>query len=185
VTGIAEKVPGPRPFSCTTGKYEDSCASSLYGQVLFVVVAEEQVDKKPEATVTGAKIALVGAIAAAMIGATATITVALLQRKDPVPAPATLAPTFPAGTPGFAERKVFDEYALEGDRGVKKVLIGSYGMPADQIQSVDCPADQEVRVGNKFTCTVQLDGGNPRERVVDITVRSDNGEYEVGTPRDK
>lgn len=37
---------------------------------------------RPDPTITGAKIALVGTIAAAVIGAAATITVALLQRKD-------------------------------------------------------------------------------------------------------
>lgn len=154
------------------------CAPSSYAQVHFAVVAEQQADKKPEATITGAKIALVGTIVAAIIGATATITVALLQRKNSVPAPA------PTATPGFFPKKVLDESALEGDNGVKKVLIGSYGVPADQIQSVDCPAGQEVKAGNKFTCTVQLGGDNPGEKVVDITVRNDSGEYEVGTPRD-
>jgi hypothetical protein len=148
-------------------------------------MAEQQAGKKPPVANTAAKFALIGTITAAIIGATATITVALLQRKDSVPAPATVAPTLPTATPGFPEKKVFDEYALESDRGVKKVLISSYGIPADQIQKVDCPAGQEVRVGNKFTCTVQIDGGDLREQVVDITVRNDSGEYEVGTPRDR
>lgn len=87
--------------------------------------------------------------------------------------------------PGFLNKKVFDEGALEGDNGVRKVLTGSYGVPADQIQGVDCPANQEVKQGNKFSCTVRLGGDNPKEQVVDITVRNDGGEYEVGTPRDK
>jgi hypothetical protein len=42
---------------------------------------------KPDAAATGAKIALVGTIAAAAIGAAATIAVALLQGKGPAPAP--------------------------------------------------------------------------------------------------
>jgi hypothetical protein len=88
-------------------------------------------------------------------------------------------------TPGFFNPKVFDEKALEGDNGVKKVLISSYGMPKDQIQSVDCPAGQKVKQGNKFTCTVKIGGDSPSEKIVDITVRNDNGEYEVGAPRDK
>lgn len=88
-------------------------------------------------------------------------------------------------TPGFFNKKVFDESALEGDNGVKKVLTASYGLPAETIERVDCPAGQEVKQGNKFTCTVQLGGDQPGTRVVDITVRNDNGEYEVGTPRDQ
>jgi hypothetical protein len=88
-------------------------------------------------------------------------------------------------TPGFFNKKVFDQNALQGDNGVKKVLISSYGVPKDQIQSVSCPADQEVKQGNKFQCTVKLGGDSPKEQVVDITVRNDSGEYEVGTPRDK
>ncbi|HEV8555607.1 MAG TPA: DUF4333 domain-containing protein [Actinophytocola sp.] len=87
--------------------------------------------------------------------------------------------------PGFFTKKVFDQGALEGDNGVKKVLIGSYGVQKDTIQSVSCPADQEVKQGNKFQCTVKLGGDNPKDLVVDITVRNDGGEYEVGAPRDK
>ena len=151
-------------------------------------MAEQQAGKKPEAAITGAKIALVGTIVAAIIGATATITVALVQRKNSVPATPIIITAPPAATPGFySERKVFDESALEGDNGVKKVLIGSYGVPADQIRRVDCPADQEVKAGNKFTCIVQLGGdrGYLDEKVIDITVRNDSGEYEIGTPRDR
>ncbi|HET9140474.1 DUF4333 domain-containing protein [Actinophytocola sp.] len=87
--------------------------------------------------------------------------------------------------PGFFVKKVFDESALEGDNGVRKVLTASYGVQNDQIQSIDCPANQEVKQGVKFSCTVKLGGDNPKEQVVDITVRNDDGEYEVGTPRDK
>lgn len=104
---------------------------------------------------------------------------ALLQRKSSVPETATPA------TPGSFARKVWDEYALEGDNGVQKVLIDDYGVPADQIKSVDCPADQEVKAGSKFICIVQLDGDDPAAKAVDITVRSDSGEYQVGTLRDR
>jgi hypothetical protein len=88
-------------------------------------------------------------------------------------------------TPGFFNKKVFDQTALEGDNGVKKVLISSYGVTKDQIQSVTCPANEEVKQGNKFSCTVKLGGDSPKELVVDITVRNDSGEYEVGNPHDK
>lgn len=88
-------------------------------------------------------------------------------------------------TPGFFNKKVFDQGALEGDNGVRKVLISSYGLQKDQIQSVSCPANQEVKQGTKFQCSVKIGGDSPKEQVVDITVRNDSGEYEVGPPRDK
>jgi hypothetical protein len=53
----------------------------------------------PQATITGAKIALVGTIITAIIGATATITVALVQRNNPVPPPTTPAPDSHAAEP--------------------------------------------------------------------------------------
>lgn len=139
----------------------------------------QHVDKKTEASLTGVKIALVGTIVAAIIGATATITAALLQSRDPAP------PTSIFDQPGYSPRKVFDEDALESDDGVEKILVGSYGLLADQIQNVDCPAGQEVKAGTKFTCTVQFDGDNPWEKEVEITVRDDSGEYEVGIPQDR
>ena len=46
----------------------------------------------PQATITGAKIALVGTIMTALIGATATITVALVQQNNRVPTPAPPGP---------------------------------------------------------------------------------------------
>lgn len=88
-------------------------------------------------------------------------------------------------TPGFFNKKVFDESALEGDNGVKKVLTSSYGMSAEQIESVDCPANEEVKQGRKFECRVQVGGDTPQVKIVDITVRNDSGEYEVGSPRNE
>jgi len=86
-------------------------------------------------------------------------------------------------TPGFFNKKVLDKAAIEGDNGIKKVLTGSYGVPADQIDRVECPADQEVKQGNKFSCTVFL---KDKQQTVDITIRNeDKAEYEVGTPRDR
>ncbi|HEU5474838.1 MAG TPA: DUF4333 domain-containing protein [Actinophytocola sp.] len=87
--------------------------------------------------------------------------------------------------PGFFNKKVFDENALEGDNGVRKVLTASYGVQSEQIENVDCPANQEVKQGNKFSCTVKLGGDNGGDKVVDITVRDNDGQYEVGAPRDK
>lgn len=140
-------------------------------QVQSAIVREQPGGRRPDVTITAAKIALVGTIVAAIIGATATITAALLQRDNSAP------PT----SPMFPRQKVLDEAALEGDAGVKKILIADYGVP---VESVDCPAEQEVETGNEFTCTVQLEGGSG-EKQVDITVVDDNGRYEVGEPRDE
>ena len=154
-----------------------------HGRLESAFVAEQQADKKPETGITAAKIALAGTILAALIGATATISVALAQHPDSAPTSAAPATDSPAATPG-SPRTIFDESALEGRFGVEKILIDDYGVPADQIQSVDCPADQEVKAGNKFTCYVQLGGDNPGEKKVDITVVDDSGEYQVGLPQD-
>ncbi|OLF18069.1 DUF4333 domain-containing protein [Actinophytocola xanthii] len=85
-------------------------------------------------------------------------------------------------TPGFLNKKVFDQAALEGDNGVKKILIENYNEPADDIGDVRCPAEQEVKQGNTFTCTVVI---RDEEMNVKITVRNDDGQYEVGTPEAK
>jgi hypothetical protein len=87
-------------------------------------------------------------------------------------------------TPGFLSKKVFDESALEGDNGVKKILTANYDKPADKIEKVDCPANQEVKKDSTFLCTVKF-SDNPNEQVVDVKVLDDSGTYEVGPPRDK
>jgi uncharacterized protein DUF4333 len=85
-------------------------------------------------------------------------------------------------TPGFLNKKVFDEAALEGDNGVKKILIENYNEPKDDISKVDCPADQEVKQGNTFECKVTI---RDQEQSVKITVVNNDGQYEVSTPEGK
>ncbi len=82
-------------------------------------------------------------------------------------------------TPGFLTKKVFDEAALEGDNGVKKILVENYNEPADDISKVDCPADEEVKQGNTFECKVTI---RDEEQTVKITVVNNDGQYEVATP---
>jgi Domain of unknown function (DUF4333) len=86
-------------------------------------------------------------------------------------------------TPGFLNKKVLDEGALEGDGGVKKVLTAKspngYDIPADKIESVDCPANKEVKAGTEFDCTVKIEG---KDQTVHIKVRDDEGQYEVSPP---
>jgi hypothetical protein len=85
-------------------------------------------------------------------------------------------------TPGFLNTKVFDQNALQGDEGVKKILVDDYKVP--DIESVSCPADQEVKQGNKFECTVKVGGEDPKELTVQITVTSDDGQYQVALPQE-
>jgi hypothetical protein len=103
------------------------------------------------------------------------------------------------GNPFFAETKtetktetetvteeagglVFDNAALEGPDGIQSILVNEYGM--ENIESVTCPADQEVKTGNKFECTVEQGGDDPKELTVEITITSDDGEYQVGLPEE-
>ena len=78
--------------------------------------------------------------------------------------------------------KVYDEIALEGDNGVKKILVENYNEPAEDITEVDCPADQEVKQGATFECTVTI---RDEQQTVKITVVNDDGQYEVSTPQGK
>jgi hypothetical protein len=84
-------------------------------------------------------------------------------------------------TPGFLNTKVFDQAALQGDGGVKKILVNDYNV--QKIESVSCPADQEVKKGNKFECKVKV-GGEAKELTVQITVTSDDGQYQVALPEE-
>ena len=81
--------------------------------------------------------------------------------------------------PGFLNTKVFDEAALEGDEGVKKILVNDYDVPAEDIEGVDCPADQQVTSGESFSCKVTIGG---EEQSVTIKIVDDEGKYEVSTP---
>lgn len=85
-------------------------------------------------------------------------------------------------TPGFLTKKVFDQTALQGEEGVKKILVNDYKV--ENIESVTCPADQEVKQGNKFECKVKVGGEDPKELTVQITVTSDDGQYQVALPEE-
>jgi len=83
-------------------------------------------------------------------------------------------------TPGFFNKKVFDESALEGDDGVKKILVNDYQM--DSVEKVDCPANQEVKKDTSFSCKVTVGGEDSKTVDVKVTVTSDAGEYQVAMP---
>lgn len=80
-------------------------------------------------------------------------------------------------TPGFLNRTVLDEKSLESDQGVKSILTGTYKI--ENVESVDCPADQEVKAGTRFDCKATIDG---KQQTVSVTIRDDKGTYEVATP---
>ena len=71
--------------------------------------------------------------------------------------------------------KVLDTASTQA--GVAKVLTESYG--AGQVGDVQCPSDQKVEVGHRFTCAVTVDG---QFREVTVTVTAADGTYEVGRP---
>lgn len=77
---------------------------------------------------------------------------------------------------GALGRTTFDNVAVQD--GVKKILTEDYKI--ENVGAVSCPAGQEVSTGGTFTCTANIDG---QDRQVTITIKSDDGEYEVGQPR--
>jgi Domain of unknown function (DUF4333) len=77
---------------------------------------------------------------------------------------------------GRLGKTTFDNTAVQ--RGVETILTGSYGL--ENVSNVSCPAGQEVKTGSTFDCTVTIDN---QQRTVTITVKSDEGEYEVSQPK--
>lgn len=76
-------------------------------------------------------------------------------------------------TPGFFRTTVFNADAVAG--GVEQVLTDQ----GYAVQNVTCPSGIEVVSGATFTCQATIDG---QQREVPITVRTDDGEYEVANP---
>ncbi|MGI8589617.1 MAG: DUF4333 domain-containing protein [Nakamurella sp.] len=70
---------------------------------------------------------------------------------------------------------------MEGRDRVTKILTDNppdgYGLTA--ISGVSCPAYQPVITGTTFTCTLTV-AGSPR--AVILTVKDDDGKYEVAPP---
>ncbi|GAA1290867.1 DUF4333 domain-containing protein [Saccharothrix xinjiangensis] len=78
-------------------------------------------------------------------------------------------------TPGFFKKKVFDN--AEVQKGVVTILTDVYKI--SDVESATCPADQEVKPNTTFECTAKIDG---EDKTVKITVKTEDGEYEVGQP---
>ena len=84
----------------------------------------------------------------------------------------TTTTTTVAATPTPKGELVLDQEAVQ--EGVTKILKERYNEDASDVR---CPANQPVKKGYKFTCTVKVGGDN---RTVTITVKSDDrAEYEV------
>jgi hypothetical protein len=77
---------------------------------------------------------------------------------------------------GTLTRTTFDNTAVQN--GVRQVLTEDYGL--QNVSDVSCPAGQEVKTGATFTCRATIDG---QQKNVPITVKTDDGEYEVGQPK--
>ena len=92
-------------------------------------------------------------------------------------------PIFPQTGGDDVGVQVFDQAALEGPNGVEKILVNDYKV--ENIELVDCPADQEVEVDSTFECTVMIGGDYPKELTVPVTVTSEDGQYQVGLPEEK
>lgn len=79
-------------------------------------------------------------------------------------------------TPGFFVRSVFDAASVE--KGVTQTLKGSYNIAG--VGTVTCPDGEPVEVAHRFDCRVQINGA---DKTVTVTVKNDQGVYEVGHPK--
>ena len=81
--------------------------------------------------------------------------------------------------PGLLNKKVFDERQVS--QGVTNVLTGApptgYGLSG--VGDVSCPAGEQVKAGTSFQCTLKVSGA---DRTVTVTVKDDQGTYEVSPP---
>ncbi|XVV02495.1 DUF4333 domain-containing protein [Actinosynnema sp. CA-248983] len=94
---------------------------------------------------------------------------------QPAPTTVTVISTVSA-VPNPPARKVFKADSVE--RGVVGVMRDDYKL--SDVSAVECPEDQPVVVDTSFQCTVQV---GARVKEVTITVKTTDGEYEVGQPR--
>lgn len=77
--------------------------------------------------------------------------------------------------PGFLVTKVFDPAALRD--GVRTVLERDFGL--GRVTEVECPPAQRVGPGERFDCTVRIDGVTA---AVPVEVQDVSGRYTVGRP---
>ncbi|AXB42955.1 hypothetical protein A4R43_10695 [Amycolatopsis albispora] len=102
------------------------------------------------------------------------------ESPAPPPAASSVPPppvTTTSATPvSFSPQpKLFDHGAVA--QGVRQVLTQSFEIT--DLGAVVCPPGQPVRAGHTFDCQAQV---GAEQRSVPITVKTDEGEYEVGAP---
>ncbi|MBN6039442.1 DUF4333 domain-containing protein [Amycolatopsis sp. 195334CR] len=89
--------------------------------------------------------------------------------------PAAVTTTSPTPVSFSPQPKLFDHGAVA--QGVRQVLTQSFEVT--DLGAVICPPAQPVRAGHTFDCQAQI---GAEQRTVPITVKTDEGEYEVGAP---
>ncbi|WP_134668497.1 MULTISPECIES: DUF4333 domain-containing protein [unclassified Amycolatopsis] len=80
--------------------------------------------------------------------------------------------------PGFFKTQVFNNNQMQTD--VAKLLTDTYKIQG--VSGVTCPAEQKVEDGAKFECTATING---KPQQVPITVKGNDGNYEVSPPAAK
>lgn len=164
----------------------------------------------PDATTTAAKIALVGTIMAAIIGATATITAALVSRDNPTPTPMPPAPTTsvnaspttsptPVATPTTPTSAATsttpampDGVTYQCDGSAPAGINITYGPSGSGLQATSLPFtahdDSVSQTAQCYAITAQLQGGGDVTCTVTaaghVTTRSGTarGGYNEATP---
>ncbi|WP_165436125.1 DUF4333 domain-containing protein [Amycolatopsis suaedae] len=113
----------------------------------------------------------------AILGVVAACDAAPQPQSPPPPPPTTSSYTPPPTSTSLpVVPRELDQAAVE--EGVRKVLTESFQLK--DVTDVDCPGKQPVRVGHEFTCTASVEG---ERRSIPVTVKTDEGRYEVGAPK--
>ncbi|XVV06946.1 DUF4333 domain-containing protein [Actinosynnema sp. CA-248983] len=78
-------------------------------------------------------------------------------------------------TPGWFTKKIFDNTAVQN--GIVQILKDDYKI--SDVESATCTGENPVEPNRSFTCKVKIGG---KDKDVKITVKTADGEYEVGQP---
>jgi hypothetical protein len=78
-------------------------------------------------------------------------------------------------SPAFFKKKIFDNTAVQN--GIVKILKDEYKI--SDVGGATCTGENEVKPNSSFNCKVQVGG---KDKQVKITVKTEDGEYEVGQP---
>ncbi|MEJ2854404.1 MULTISPECIES: DUF4333 domain-containing protein [unclassified Saccharothrix] len=78
-------------------------------------------------------------------------------------------------TPGWFKKKIFDNTAVQN--GIVQILKDDYKI--SDVEGATCTGENPVEPNRTFTCKVKIGG---KDKDVKITVKTADGEYEVGQP---